>query len=671
MKTGKQISVLLLLLTSTTLFAQNYKPGKVSEKELEEKACPYDIDATAAVLYEKGEISFDFNSQGKWIIVTDVFVRLKVYSKDGYGYANEGVSYYVDGVNSESVDFSDLVVYNLLDGKVDKTKIKDDDVFDEEINKKWRVKKVAFPNVKEGSVIEFRYVKKTPYIASLPDWYFQRDIPVKKSEVEFGVPQCFVYSRILSPYFPLEQDKKTRNAYREYSTSVGKGVYGTSSGSNKSEKASLTFTENVYIYKAENVPALKNEVFVDNINNYRSFVKHQLSSSQMPGEAEKKYASDWDTVASKIYEDEDFGKQIENQSYYREDVDALLQGVTNDEKKIEIIFDYVKNKMAWNGDKSYLCTGNLKRAYDNRTGNSADINLMLVSMLKYARVNANPILLSTRDNGHVAFVNRSEFNYVIAGAQLPGKVVLLDATSKNAGIDVVPVRTLNVFGRMITDDLKAKEISLMPEKKSRTNVMLIASLDAEGQIDGDMKKQYFDYEALLYREEKGNSSEDDKIRGLENRYGIRVEEYKALNVNEVSKAVVEEVSFTSDVDVAGDKMYFSPMLMLGMTQNPFKQEERVYPIDVLYPRQERYAITINIPDGYKVESLPESIALGTQDDFVSYKFVVAVNQNNQIQIIAQEDVKYARINPEYYRDFKAFYGDLVKKQTEKIVLVKE
>lgn len=65
------------------------------------------------------------------------------------------------------------------------------------------------------------------------------------------------------------------------------------------------------------------------------------------------------------------------------------------------------------------------------------------------------------------------------------------------------------------------------------------------------------------------------------------------------------------------------------------------------------------------------MALGTQDDFVSYKFVVAVNQNNQIQIIAQEDVKYARINPEYYKDLKAFYGDLVKKQTEKIVLVKE
>ena len=51
-------------------------------------------------------------------------------------------------------------------------------------------------------------------------------------------------------------------------------------------------------------------------------------------------------------------------------------------------------------------------------------------MLKLAGINANPVLLSTIDHGIPAFPNRTVFNYVIAAADIDGKQILLDGTSK-------------------------------------------------------------------------------------------------------------------------------------------------------------------------------------------------------------------------------------------------
>jgi hypothetical protein len=57
------------------------------------------------------------------------------------------------------------------------------------------------------------------------------------------------------------------------------------------------------------------------------------------------------------------------------------------------------------------------KAYKDKTGNVAEINLMLTAMLRYAGLNANPVLVSTRSNGIAMFPNRTAFNYVIAAVE--------------------------------------------------------------------------------------------------------------------------------------------------------------------------------------------------------------------------------------------------------------
>jgi hypothetical protein len=69
-------------------------------------------------------------------------------------------------------------------------------------------------------------------------------------------------------------------------------------------------------------------------------------------------------------------------------------------------------------------------------------------MLKLAGISVNPVLLSTIEHGIPIFPNRTIFNYVI-GVQIDGKQILLDATNKYTTPNIIPLNTLNRFGRLI------------------------------------------------------------------------------------------------------------------------------------------------------------------------------------------------------------------------------
>ena len=75
--------------------------------------------------------------------------------------------------------------YNLIDGKIDEVKLKKDGVFKEEISKYFDQNKITMPNIKEGSIIEYKYTVTSPFFSNVDEFVFQYDIPVKKLESVF------------------------------------------------------------------------------------------------------------------------------------------------------------------------------------------------------------------------------------------------------------------------------------------------------------------------------------------------------------------------------------------------------------------------------------------------------------------------------------------------------
>lgn len=665
----KKYGIAILLLIGFISNAQNKELGKVTVEELKEKVHPKDSSAVAAVLFAIGKTSFEYREGSGFEVVTEISTKIKIYKKEGYSYANQSAVYYTGGPASEKIEFSKAVTYNLVNGKIEKTKLGSAGEFIEKIDKYNSRKKISMPNIKEGSIIEYKVELRSPYTTNFPNWQFQKDIPVNYSEYTTAIPEYYIYNeRAKGSIFPKKTIDKSQKTITFSSKQRTEGIGGTTTNFHTSD---LNYTETKTIFVLENIPALKDESFVNNINNYKAAVFHEKAGERFPNSTFVNYATDWETVVKKIYENEDFGNELNKTGYFEKDLDAALSGTTTLGEKVAVIFNVVKARMNWNGYLSYRCDDGVRKAYQEKTGNAAEINLMLTAMLRYAGFVANPVLVSTRDNGISLFPSRTAFNYVIAGIEIDNQVVLLDATDKNTLPNILPIRDLNWFGRMIRKDGSSAEINLMPKINSKDILYLMATINPDGTVSGKIRDQYFDYNAFVFREENNNVTNESYVENLEKKHhGLEIADYKVQN-SDLSKPVLEEYSFAhnNSAEIIGDKMYFSPFLYLALTENPFKQETREYPVDFEFPKQDKFNITITIPEGYVVEALPQSKAIGLPDELGNFRYNIT-NNGNQIQLLYSVDINQAIIGSEYYEDLKFFFKEMINKQTEKIVLKK-
>ncbi|NJM79974.1 MAG: DUF3857 domain-containing protein [Flavobacterium sp.] len=314
--------ILFTTLFTVNVFSQKYELGEVTIDELKEKVHPIDSSAVAAVLFKKGETRFNLDTEGNWTILTEIKYKIKIYKKEGLDYANKVVAYYVGGFRNETLNFKNEVTYNLVNGKVEKTKLKSDGEFKEDITEDYKSKKITMPQVKEGSIVEYSYTLKSPYINTFNDWYFQGDIPYNHVEYDVYLPEYFKYRSVITGY------EKVNIQDRAITTG--------------------SFQEQKYTYAIDNVPSLKEESNIINIDNYTSILKYELASINYPNQPIKNIAITWDDVVKSIYESDYFGSELKSKSYFEDDLNTIIGDLKTNNEKIAAIFSFVKNRMTWN-----------------------------------------------------------------------------------------------------------------------------------------------------------------------------------------------------------------------------------------------------------------------------------------------------------------------------------
>ena len=661
----------MLLLIVFSSKAQGFRLGKVSIEELKEKMHPKDSSAVAAVLFEKAENRLVYSQERGFEIEFVVKTRIKIYKKEGYNWANKAFRYYLVNNLREKVSFSEATTYNLINGKIEKTKLKSDGEFDEVINKYWGQKKIAMPNVKEGSVIEYEYTLHSPNIGNPRDWYFQSDIPVNYSEYINCVPEYFVFNTNVKGFIrPKITVEKANKIITIDSKERVVGKMGATTTNFNSDNISYTETKTTYL--AENMPAIKEEAFVNNVRNYTTSLEQELSMTKFPNSMMKMYSTDWESVVRTIYEYEDFGPELNKTGYFEDDLKTVLAGLNTQDEKIDAILKFVKSAVKWNDYYGYSCNDGVRKAYKDKTGNIAEINLMLTAMLRYAGLNANPVLVSTRSNGVSFFPNRTAFNYVIAAVENGNDMILLDASDPFSIPNVLPFRALNWLGRLIRKDGTSLPVDLMPKKVSIDLKTMNYSINDKGEILGQLRNQMTTHNAMRFREAIKGVKEDVYLEKLENNNNkIEIKEYSLQNEKEFNLPVIETYSFTGNnlSELIGGKIYINPMLFLTRKQNPFKQENREYPVDYGFPFQDKYAINIQVPDGYKVENLPAPITLTMNENLGVFKYLTNLS-GNTIQISVSNQINSSIVLSEDYLALKSYYQKMIEKQNEKIVLTK-
>jgi hypothetical protein len=659
--------IILTLFFPLFIFAQSGELGEVTIQELQEKQHALDSSAVAAVLFEKGKTVFYYNSNKGFSIETEVEVKIKIYKKDGYDWANKSIMY-SSGSDSETVFFSKAITYNLVDGKIVKSKLSKDGEFLEKNNEFWTTKKITMPNVKEGSIIEYKYVVKSPFISKLDIWKFQSTIPVNYSEFVTFIPEYYnynIYSRGFEKINKTEQIKVRNITY-----SVGKGQYASTSGG---QVSNIEFNETETKYFVENLPAFKTEPFSNTYLNYLSSIEFELASTRFPNSAFEEYSQSWEDVSKTIYSNESFGKELNKDNYYEDDLKVILsQKFENENSKINVIFDFVKNKMKWDNFVGIYTNNGVKKAYQDKVGNVAEINFILISMLRSAGFDANPILLSTRDKAINLFPSRTAFNYVICGVEVDKKIIFLDATEKNATLNILPLRCRNYLGRIIRKTETSSEVDLASRIISKNIILCNAKITSDAKIEGNIKDINSATNAYLFRNGNASLSEDSYLEKIEkNNPGLEILDYKVFNKENLLEDVKEDYNFihSNQVERIDGKLFFKPLLFYALDQNPFKTNNRTYPIDFIFPTNDSYTFTYSIPEGYDVENIPANISISMVDNISNFKFL-AGKVGNKIQIVCNFNRNETFVSPDYYEDLKTFYNQVYIKMNEKIVLKK-
>jgi len=654
----------LALITVQSIYALeiSQKYGRVTDDELTMTVYEKDTSAAAVVLYEKGNTYYEYSPQKGFILITEIERKLKILKQEGTGEGERSIPYYFKSVgNREFITGLSAMVYNREDGKVVKAKLDKSYVFDEKINDRYRQMKFSLPDVKVGSVIEYKYTVTAEFISNIPDWEMQDNIPVMNSIYEVQIPEYFLFSMDTKGFESI-QVKETSETQ---TFNLGTGDDGNT--------VTTSCTNRILTYTAKDLPALKEEVYVWCVRDFSSGVRFELSGTNFPGSLYKPYSQTWEDLEKTLNNDADFSSYLKLSNPYKDETKSLIAGVTDEMEKIEKIYAFIKEKIRWNDSYSFVGE-HPKEAYKNGSGDNAQINYILMSMLKDAGINTFPILISHRSNGRIpyTFPSIEKLNTFIVAAELSdGKLAYMDGSATQGGINMLPINLLVDRGRVFCDTRQEKWVDLTSAAKNIQVHFIIATMDNEGMLKGEKQSVYMNQFAYAYKADWIAADDStDIIDRVQRDNQLIVDSLTYTGKEPMSNKVQQRMVFSKQNETAGDYIYLNPMIFKHIFENPFTQSERKLPVEFDYPYSIQINSHITIPDGYLVEETPSAQRFLLDED--KGRCVYMVKQtDNVLQLAYLFELRQTIFPVQAYQAIKDFFSLVATKNAEVIVLKKK
>lgn len=662
----------LLCLNVSAQEAKDYekvKFGKIDPEDFNVKATGKDSAASAIELFDIGQMNFAISIKGVWNYTLVRHKRIKILTKEGYDFGNFEIPTYKDYHSEEILNKVQISSYNLVDGKVVQNKAAKDEKFDDKFDKNITNHKYTLSNIQVGTIVEIRYEIQSDFIYSLRDWYFQQSIPVIWSDLTLRLPEYFRYKINIQQLNPVSliSDKMVTETFN--GTTRGEGI-------DRGDSYNFSCNSQERKWVSNNVPAFKDEPYITTNQDYVTKMDFEILSTQFPVNILKNYSSTWGNITKDFAAAEHFGSFIKPNGYSRKFVQTIIKDGDEDFKKASDIFYYVKSNLKWNGNNGEYATENSSKAvFEKKNGNVGDINLSLLNLLLSADLKANPVILSTRSNGrHPGYPLTTKFNYVVVELTVDSSSYLLDATHPDNAINMVSISALNHKGLLVDlDAVNANWIFMDPKDFSTSSIFGNVTFNSDLKLTGNFVNRKTNYEALNARKkfEKFTTEEEYLKNYKSDKNGLNITKYTQTDYKNPENPCFETFDFELEdyMEEAGNLVFFNPLFYERTKENPFKQEERKFPVDFAYPTLENYRLIITIPEGYVIDKLPESIAYKFQDNSASFIYS-AIQSGNQVLINSKITLSSSEYNPEEYPDLKELFKQVVAKQSQPVVFKK-
>ena len=638
MKTS--VFVFLFLSFNWALQAQDKIPayGKIDKADLQMQDCSFDPGAEAIILLDIGEIEFSYMNNTGWVSETKYRTRIKILKEKATGMGEIKLSYYAKN-GREGISNINGISYNIdVNGNIEESKLESGNIYDKAIDKEFSTISFALPNVKKGTVFEYRYKKSRKSYSYIPTWNFQHSNPVRYSAYNVIIPEYFQFTLLVT---------KRQEMEKKVSTGINEGVW----------------------YIMRNIKGLKDEPFSSGRIDYLQRIDFQLSSINAPGYYEE-VRTTWTKIIQELQDDEDFGLALKKNMRGVDDILASVKSMQKTSERIRAIYNYVQRNMNWNNEYDIYSDKGIKEAWDKKNANITDINFILINLLKETGIAAKPLLVSTKDNGIVSplypFLRR--FNAVLAYVKDGDVEYIMNAADKFNPYNLVPYDVINT-NALVVDKSVETLIPLTGTNKFTNIIFFTCSVESDGKISGQASLKNSGYARNI----RMNTFKKDKLKEMiEDNEGItiKVDSLMVNNQDDELLPLEQIIEYSGNMQEGGGYFFLPFNMFMGLGKNTFIEENRVMAIDFNFPQSYVITGTYYLTDEYIVNELPKNTRLMMPDTSIILTRKMQ-QDGNIISIKVTLDMLYADYIVEGYPYIKDFFKKMYAILEERIVLKKK
>ncbi len=651
-----------------------FKFGKVTSADFKIAQNNIDSGASALILADVGSTSFEGNNKGFFTLIFTRFMRVKILRKNGFDLGSQAIELYHDFEgNEEKLSVLNGSTFTLENGLVTESKLDEKSVFTEKYNKNIDLKKFTLPSLKEGVIFDLQYTVRSPFYSRLQPWSFQGKYPCLWSEYTVTIAPPFHYVMKLQgdTHFDINSTKGVVGDFSirvEEANTMQTSMY-TLSGTSIQER-----------WVKKNVPSLHEEPFLTTLDNYNSRVSFQLSYFQWTEKEEKQdHMTTWKNTSKQLLESENFGKALNYENnWMSEDLNNLTKNTTTDEDKARAIFNYVQdNFRAYNKDgyskEGLYVRSSLKDVFKKKEGNVAEINLLLTAMLRKAGIDAEPMILSTRNHGiaNGDYPMIDEYNYVICLARVDGRKYTLDASESYSGFGQLPLKCYNGLGHSINQDNPTSMLFSPDSLHENRIATVIIFNDDKNQPSGSYTCQIGKNDSYRVRSEILGGTEKNYESKIKTQLGsdYTLENFTVDSLKQPNFPLTLHYDFIIKNLSSADIIYFNPIVDESYKSNPFKSMDRHYPVEMPYLLDQVYILNMDIPAGYEIDEMPKSVRVNYNENEGFFEYIIQKAQTS-FQMRVHLKLNKAFFPVEEYQTLRDFFSSVVKKENEQIVFKK-
>jgi hypothetical protein len=420
------------------------------------------------------------------------------------------------------------------------------------------------------------------------------------------------------------------------------------------------------------VPALEDEPYVSNMENYSEKIQLQITGVQI-AYLQKTFMDTWDKVNASLYESFSFYRKLETvQKPVKDKVKELTAGMTDNIDKAKAVFAYVRKHMNRVGESAFF-TEDPEKTFTTGSGTVTDINMLLIVMLKYVGLTAEPVLVCTKEHGKAIsqFPLMERFNYVVCELKNGSDTYYLDASGHYNKFGVLPDNCYNGYSRVVTK--KGYAIELSPAQCMEKGMISVTTVNADIKDYQLSVSRYFgNTEAAALREKWNADTTLVRKYVLEQLHKLpfeaKLKTYQVQQLDNPDAAL--NLSFSFSLPWEGNTVYLPLTFMNWFSANPFKAAERSYPVEMPSLYDYTYAMQLQLPKEFKATDVPKS-EIVTMDDKDEYKYMVSYDGDaNMIRANVRTQMLRSRFSTDDYSLLKAFFDKMVTLQQKNCVIKK-